>query len=195
MGSRRFNLFVILFVVGLLIGSGLVIVSKETKLGLDLRGGTQLIYEAEGTPQNPEPGGEDINRAIEIVRDRVDALGVAEPEISQLGELSLQVNLPDVQDIERAKDQVGTTAQLFFYDLEPNIVPLWWNQTCANPVSPFSTRPYNSASWGSPGGLLVSAGFVPVSWAIRRLLRGSAMVQDDARPSQRSNEDSDRPAL
>jgi SecD/SecF fusion protein len=141
MGSRRLNLFVILFVLGLLAGSLAVIMTKETKLGLDLRGGTQLIYEAEGTPQNPNPQGEDINRAIEIVRDRVDALGVAEPEISQLGETSLQVNLPDVQDIERAKDQVGTTAQLFFYDLEPNIVPL---QDDVDTVTP-STIPQQSA--------------------------------------------------
>jgi SecD/SecF fusion protein len=141
MGSRRLNLFVILFVVGLLAGSLAVIATKETKLGLDLRGGTQLIYEAEGTPQNPSPGSDDISRAIEIVRDRVDALGVAEPEISQLGETSLQVNLPNIQDIERAKDQVGTTAQLFFYDLEPNIVPLQKNVDTVTP----STIPQQSA--------------------------------------------------
>ncbi|MGI8727781.1 MAG: protein translocase subunit SecD [Solirubrobacterales bacterium] len=124
MGSRRFNLFVILFVVGLLLGSGLIISSKPTRLGLDLRGGTQLIYEAQPTPQNPTPAPEDVDRAIEIVRDRVDSLGVAEPEISRLGGQSLQVNLPDVQDTARAIDQVGETAQLFFYDFEPNVVPI-----------------------------------------------------------------------
>jgi SecD/SecF fusion protein len=124
MGSRRLNLFVILFVVGLLVGSGLIIATKDTKLGLDLAGGTQLVYEAEPTPQVPQPSGEDIERAIEIVRDRVDTLGVAEPEISRLGELQLQVNLPDVQDTARAIAQVGDTAQLYFYDLEPNVIPV-----------------------------------------------------------------------
>ena len=124
MGSRRLNLFVVLFVVGLLLGSGIVIATKPTKLGLDLAGGTQLVYEAEPTPQVPEPTGEDIERAIEIVRDRVDTLGVAEPEISRLGEVQLQVNLPDVQDTQRAIDQVGDTAQLYFSDLEPNVVPV-----------------------------------------------------------------------
>ena len=124
MGSRRVNLFVILFVVGLLIASGLVIASKRTVLGLDLRGGTQLVYQAEGTPANPDPTPEDVDRALEIVRDRVDSLGVAEPEISRVGEDSIQVGLPDVQDTSRAVDRVGDTAQLYFYDLEPNVIPI-----------------------------------------------------------------------
>ncbi len=124
MGSRRSNLLIILFVVGLLIASMVVIVSKETTLGLDLRGGTQLVYEAQGTPANPDPSPEDVDRAIEIVRDRVDSLGVAEPEISRVGAQSIQVGLPDVQDTQRAVDRVGDTAQLFLYDLEPNVIPL-----------------------------------------------------------------------
>jgi len=124
MGSRRVNLFVILFVVGLLVASGLVIASKPTVLGLDLRGGTQLVYEAQGTPANPEPSPQDVDRALEIVRDRVDSLGVAEPEISRVGAASIQVGLPDVQDSGRAQERVGDTAQLFFYDFEPNVIPL-----------------------------------------------------------------------
>jgi SecD/SecF fusion protein len=124
MGSRRVNLFVILFVIGLLIASGIVIASKPTVLGLDLRGGTQLVYQAEGTPANPEPSPEDVDRALEIVRDRVDSLGVAEPEISRVGADSIQVGLPDVQDSGRAQQRVGDTAQLYFYDFEPNVIPL-----------------------------------------------------------------------
>jgi SecD/SecF fusion protein len=124
MGSRRLNLFVILFVIGLLVASAVAIMSKPTVLGIDLRGGTQLVYEAQPTPQVPEPKGEDVDRAIEIIRDRVDSLGVAEPEISRLGPLGIQVSLPDVQDANRAAEQVGDTAQLYFYDLAPNVIPL-----------------------------------------------------------------------
>ena len=124
MGSRRVNLFVVLFVLGLLVGSGVVIASQPTVLGLDLRGGTQLVYEAQGTPANPDPTPEDVDRAIEIVRDRVDSLGVAEPEISRVGAQSIQIGLPNVQDTSRAVDRVGDTAQLFFYDLEPNVIPV-----------------------------------------------------------------------
>ena len=124
MGSRRLNLFVILFVVGLLVASLVAITSMRTILGIDLRGGTQLVYEAQPTPEVPEPKGEDVDRAIEIIRDRVDSLGVSEPEITRLGPLGIQVSLPDVQDAQRAAEQVGDTAQLYFYDLAPNVIPL-----------------------------------------------------------------------
>ncbi len=131
MGSRRRNLFILLFVVGLVIASVLVILSKPTRLGLDLRGGTELVYEARPTPQNPEIATEDVNRAIEIIRDRTDALGVSEPEIAAVGETGISVALPDVQNAERAIAQVGSTAQLFLYDWEPNVIP--------NPDAPEST--------------------------------------------------------
>ncbi len=124
MGSRRVNVSIIVLVVAMLAGSALVIATKSTKLGLDLSGGTQLIYEGEATPQNPTVDGDDIDRAIEIIRDRVDSLGVSEPEIAPLGTSQIQISLPDVQDSQRAIEQVGQTAQLYFYDFEPNVVPL-----------------------------------------------------------------------
>src|SRR5918996_2412094 len=123
MGSRRRNLFVLVLVLALLVGSALVISSKKTVLGLDLRGGTELVYQGQPTPQVPEVGTEEIDRSIEIIRDRVDAFGVAEPEINRIGEDQIEVGLPDVQDADRAIAQIGSTAQLFFYDFEPNVVP------------------------------------------------------------------------
>ena len=56
------------------------------------------------------------------MRQRVDAFGVAEPELSLLGSNQIEVNLPGVADAERAAKQVGSTAQLFFYDWEANIL-------------------------------------------------------------------------
>jgi SecD/SecF fusion protein len=123
MTSRRRNLFVLLLVLGLTIASLLVITSRETRLGLDLRGGIELVYQGQPTPQNPEVTTEDLDRAIEIMRERVDTLGVSEPEISTVGEDGISVGLPDIQDVQEAVDQIGTTAQLFFYDWEPNVVP------------------------------------------------------------------------
>src|SRR5918999_4137665 len=122
MGSRRRNLLVLLFVVGLVVASVLVILSKPSRLGLDLRGGTELVYQARPTPANPNIDPEDIERAIEIIRDRTDALGVSEPEIAQVGQDQISVGLPDVQNAERAIAQVGSTAQLFLYDWEPNVL-------------------------------------------------------------------------
>jgi SecD/SecF fusion protein len=121
MTSRRRNLFVILLVLGLLAGSAAAIVSKPTRLGLDLKGGVELVYQGEPTPQsNVTP--EAIDRAIDIMRERVDALGVSEPEIQRLGGNQVSVGLPDVKNAERAIEQVGTTAQLYFYDFEANVI-------------------------------------------------------------------------
>src|SRR5262249_43335305 len=122
-GSRRRNLFVLLFVLGLIAASAAVIATNRTVLGLDLRGGTELIYQGRPTPQEPQVTGDDINRSIEIIRQRTDKLGVSEPEISRVGSDSIRVGLPDVQNAQRAISQVGTTAQLYFYDWEPNVIP------------------------------------------------------------------------
>jgi SecD/SecF fusion protein len=121
--NRRRNIFVLAFVALLIVGSGLVIATKKTTLGLDLKGGTELIFQGRPTPQNPTISGDDINRAIEIIRKRTDALGVSEPEISRIGSDSIRIGLPDVSNAARASQEVGQTAQLYFYDWEPNVIP------------------------------------------------------------------------
>ncbi len=122
MGARRRNLLVLLLVIGFVAASAFVIATKKTQLGLDLRGGVELIYQGRPTPQQPEVTGEAIERSIDIIRERVDAFGVAEPEISRLGTDQISVGLPDVQNAETAENEVGTTAQLYFYDWEPNLL-------------------------------------------------------------------------
>src|SRR6476659_998992 len=122
MGKRRRNVFVLLFVVGLVLLSGLVIATKPTRLGLDLKGGVELVYQAPPTGQTKEVSGSDIDTSINIIRERIDQLGVSEPEVSRLGTTEISVSLPDVTNAERAIDQVGTTAQLFCYDWEPNLI-------------------------------------------------------------------------
>ena len=57
MGKRRRNLFVLLFVLGLVLLSGLVIATKPTRLGLDLKGGVELVYQATPTGQTKEVSG------------------------------------------------------------------------------------------------------------------------------------------
>jgi len=119
--SRRRNLFVILLMAGLLLASLVVIATKETRLGLDLKGGVELVYQGEPTPQTKVTP-EAVDRSIDILRKRVDQLGVAEPEIQRIGSDQISVGLPGVKDLARAKKQVGTTAQLFFYDWEKNVI-------------------------------------------------------------------------
>ena len=127
MTSRRRNSAILALVAALLVLSALVIVPgsplhKSTRLGLDLRGGVELIYQGQPTPQVPKVTPEAIDDAIETIRKRTDALGVAEPEIQRAGADQISVGLPDVQNAERAIQQVGTTAQLQFYDWEANVL-------------------------------------------------------------------------
>jgi SecD/SecF fusion protein len=122
MGSRRQHVLVLLFVVALVILSGIVIATKETKLGLDLQGGLQLVYEGQPTGTNTEVSGEDIEESINIIERRINSLGVSESEVARLGDKNITIGLPGITDANRAAEQVGTTAQLYFYDWEPNLL-------------------------------------------------------------------------
>jgi SecD/SecF fusion protein len=120
--DRRRNLFILLVVAGILIGSVFVIFTKSTKLGLDLRGGVELVYEARPTPQQPVVDAGALDRSIDVMRERVDRLGVAEPEIQRSGNNQISVGLPDVANADDAIRQVGRVAQLQFYDWETNVI-------------------------------------------------------------------------
>ena len=122
MTERRRSVFVLLLVLGLIAASVAVLNQRDTKLGLDLQGGVQLVYEAEPTAQQPTVTPEALQRSLDLMRERVDALGVSEPELLQSGENQIEVNLPGVENADRAAQQVGSTAQLFFYDWEANIL-------------------------------------------------------------------------
>lgn len=86
-------------------------------LGLDLQGGISVVLAPVGDPK-PEA----IDKAVEIIRSRVDSLGVAEPEISRQGDLII-VDLPGVRDREKAQRLVGKTAELRFRPVLQNLPP------------------------------------------------------------------------
>src|SRR3954453_20276751 len=122
MGTRRGHIFVLLFVVGLVAVSAIVIAGKETKLGLDLQGGLELVYEGQPTGTTTEVSGEDIEDSISIIEKRINKLGVSEPEVARLGPDEITVSLPGITDANRAAEQGGTTAQLYYYAWEPNLI-------------------------------------------------------------------------
>jgi SecD/SecF fusion protein len=127
MNDRRRNLIVLAIVGFLLVVSLLTIVpgaplAKKTQLGLDLRGGVELIYQAEPTPQVPKVTPQAVADSINTIRKRTNALGVSESEVQQQGRDQIDVGLPGVKNAARAESQVGTTAQLQFYDWEPNVI-------------------------------------------------------------------------
>jgi SecD/SecF fusion protein len=127
MTDRQRNGFVLLLVLGLVVASLVVIVGvpgatkpKKTVLGLDLKGGVELVYQGQPSAQTPKVTPDALARAVDIMRSRVDQLGVAEPEIQTTGNSEITVGLPNVTDTARAEKQVGTTAQLNLFDWEKN---------------------------------------------------------------------------
>ena len=85
-----------------------VVAGNEPLLGLDLQGGASVVLEP---TRAAEP--DELDVAVEIIRNRVDGLGVAEPEISTQGG-NILVQLPGVDEQQRALDLVGQTAELRF---------------------------------------------------------------------------------
>src|SRR5450759_5959811 len=85
----------------------------QPRLGLDLRGGVSLVYQAipaKGTTIDQDV----LNKTVEKMRSRLDKLGVAEAQITTQGAKSVIVQLPGVHDPQRAKSIVGQTAPLQF---------------------------------------------------------------------------------
>ncbi|MEV5546336.1 protein translocase subunit SecD [Streptomyces sp. NPDC052309] len=88
-----------------------VAVTVPVRLGLDLRGGTQIVLETRSTPTTTADRAA-TDRTVEVLRGRIDALGVAEPTIVRSGSNRIVVELPGVQDPQQAADVLGRTAQL-----------------------------------------------------------------------------------
>ncbi|MGW3494350.1 protein translocase subunit SecD [Streptomyces sp. NPDC001020] len=109
--SQRVRALIALAVIAL---SLYVAVTVPVRLGLDLRGGTQIVLETRSTP-TVTAGAEATDRTVEVLRGRVDALGVAEPTIVRSGGNRIIVELPGVQDPKKAADVLGRTAQLTFH--------------------------------------------------------------------------------
>ncbi len=93
---------------------------RSINLGLDLQGGIHLVLEVDLSQLPPNEAQDAVDRAQEVIRNRVDQFGVAEPTIQREGANRIIVELPGIQEVERAKALVGQTALLEFQLLEPN---------------------------------------------------------------------------
>ncbi|MFI6500229.1 protein translocase subunit SecD [Nonomuraea typhae] len=91
--------------------------TMSPRLGLDLRGGTQLVFEAGDTP-TVKADAAATDRAVQVLQRRADALGVVDPTLVRSGEKRIIVELPGVLDSRKAVDVIGRTAQLSFHAVE-----------------------------------------------------------------------------
>lgn len=89
---------------------------SKTNLGLDLQGGLAVLLEA-NAEKNPDRTSEKVDQAVNIIQERVNKLGVAEPEIQRQGEWRISIQLPGIENQDEALEIIGKTAQLEFYDV------------------------------------------------------------------------------
>ncbi|MFJ6854621.1 protein translocase subunit SecD [Streptomyces sp. NPDC091271] len=99
-----------------LLVSVFITLTMSPRLGLDLQGGTRMVLQAKdsGTAKADR---ETTDRTLEVLRQRIDSLGVAEPVLTRSGEDRIIVELPDVQDPRQAAEVIGRTAQLSFHSV------------------------------------------------------------------------------
>jgi preprotein translocase subunit SecD len=133
---RRGNVYLIIFIVALF-GFALwsivpldrnVFGREGLRLGLDLAGGSYLVYQSNVSDIEPENRNEIMEGVKGVIERRIDALGITEPVIEiqkQEGEYSIAIQLPGIADIEKAKEMVGLFTLLEFreQDEEGNWVP------------------------------------------------------------------------
>ncbi|HLL65635.1 MAG TPA: protein translocase subunit SecD [Micromonosporaceae bacterium] len=94
-----------------LIVAGWLVATRPARLGLDLRGGTQIVLETRNG-ELAKATEETTEQALEVLRRRVDELGVAEPTLARSGERRIIIELPGVTDPQQAVEVIGRTAQL-----------------------------------------------------------------------------------
>src|ERR1035437_7469498 len=176
MTDRQRHAFILALVAGLIAASVVVIAQMKTQLGLDLKGGVQLVYQGEPTPQTPQVTQAALQRAVDTMRLRVDQLGVSDTQIQTSGGQQITVGLPNVTNTHRAEALVGGAARVGFYDEEKNALTasakpvadlLQTQDTSAVQISQGSA----AAAPGSPG-----AGGMPLYQAVSLAARQPLQV-------------------
>lgn len=96
--------------------------NPRVNLGLDLQGGSRLVLEGQDTPTaQATPAA--VDAAMRVIENRIDQLGVVEPTVQRQGSRRIIVELPGVQDPERAIALIGKTALLEFVDTQVTPLP------------------------------------------------------------------------
>jgi len=127
MNDRRSYLILLSLILAALVGVALLAIPgspihRKARLGLDLQGGLEVVLKAV-PPKGKQLTSSDVDRSIGIMRNRIDKLGVSEPEIRKQGSNQIVIELAGVRNPQAAAAIIGKTAQLQFYDLEADLVP------------------------------------------------------------------------
>lgn len=119
--SRIVAFLLLVITIFSLIGTTTSGIVKDIKLGLDLQGGFEVLYEVH-TVDGSEVTTEVLNSTVDALRQRIDVLGVNEPVISIEGEDRVRVQLAGVSNQADAREMLSTSAQLTFRDFNDNVM-------------------------------------------------------------------------
>jgi SecD/SecF fusion protein len=124
--DRRKYLTLIAVIIAALVGALMLEVPgspahRNATLGLDLKGGLEVVLQAI-PPKGKKLTSADLDRSVTIMRNRIDKLGVSEPEIRKQEPNQIVIQLAGVHDPATAAKVIGQTAQLQLYDLEADLV-------------------------------------------------------------------------
>ncbi len=125
MSERRKYLILMGAIAGAVIGAILLAVPgspihKKPTLGLDLRGGLEVVLKAV-PPKGHVLTPADLDRSVSIMQNRINGLGVSEPEIRKQGKDQIVIQLAGVHDAAKAAALIGKTAQLMLFDFENDL--------------------------------------------------------------------------
>lgn len=122
-GAARLVLMAVLAAVTVVIalfgvGEGHLFSAKNIKLGLDLSGGAYIVYQAE----KEDVMAEEMENAVSLIQRRLDRKGWSEGEASQEGDDCIRVEIPGVEEVQTAVDELGATAQLSFVTEDGSVI-------------------------------------------------------------------------
>ena len=120
--GRIVAFFLIVILLGGLISSTIVGIAKEIKLGLDLQGGFEILYQVNPVHEGDVINDEILSATVSALNQRVNVLGVSEPNISIEGNDRIRVQLAGIEDQQTARALLATEANLTFRDVNDNIM-------------------------------------------------------------------------
>ncbi|MFT8318364.1 MAG: protein translocase subunit SecD [Sporolactobacillus sp.] len=117
-----FTFFAILVVAAILMAMVVQPIIHNVKLGLDLKGGFEVLYQVEPLKAGQKIDSDTMSNAVAAINKRINVLGVSEPNISIENGNRIRVQLPGVKDEKRARRLLSTTANLSFRDYKNHMM-------------------------------------------------------------------------
>ncbi|QOY36317.1 protein translocase subunit SecD [Anaerobacillus isosaccharinicus] len=120
--GRIVAFFLIVALLAGLVVSTVMDVAKEIKLGLDLQGGFEVLYEVHPAHEGDVIDDDVLKSTVTALNQRINVIGVSEPNVSIEGDSRIRVQLAGVEDQQTARELLSTEAQLSFRDVNDNLM-------------------------------------------------------------------------